>query len=47
VEMLVLEGYFLRKMDIFFQKIQKNAKNGKKNIFFTFHRLLTTLTLGF
>jgi len=26
-------SYFLRKLDIFFEKFQKNAKNGKKNIF--------------
>jgi len=27
-------SYFLRKLDIFFEKFQKNAKNGKK-IFFS------------
>ena len=44
--MLVLEGYFLRKLAIFLENSKKMPKI-KKKLFFTFHRLLTTLTLGF
>jgi len=34
VKSMIFLSYFLRKVDIFFQKIKKNAKNGKK-IFFS------------
>ena len=47
VKSMLFWSYFLRKLDIFFEKFQKMQKMEKKNIFFTFRRLLTTLTLGF
>jgi len=34
VKSMLFWSYFLRKLDIFFEKFQKNAKNGKK-IFFS------------
>ena len=42
-----IRGILFKKNGYFFSKNPKKCKKWKKNIFFTFHRLLTTLTLGF